>query len=71
MGDFNIDLMDYENDTPTSNFLSLLFSRFLSPVYNISCCVTAPSAKLLDNIFLKRSIKSSKANFIFQFNFAK
>ncbi|XP_065568937.1 uncharacterized protein LOC136032597 [Artemia franciscana] len=27
MGDFNIDLMEYENDAPTSNFLSLLFSR--------------------------------------------
>ena len=60
MGDFNIDLMEYENDAPTSNFLSLLFSRFLSPVCNIPSRMTASSAKLIDNIFLTRSVTSSK-----------
>ena len=60
VGDFNIDLMEYENDTLTSNFLSPLFSRFLSPVCNIPSRVTAFSAKFIDRIFLTRSVTSSK-----------
>ena len=60
VNDFLYDLMEYENDTPTSNFLSLLFSRFLSPVCNIPSRVTISSAKLIENIFLTRLVTSSK-----------
>ena len=46
MGDFNIDLIEYGNDSSASNFL--LFSRLFSHVCNIPSRGTASSAKLID-----------------------
>ena len=50
MGDFNINLMNYETDNPTSHFLDNVCSSSLFPYINIPTRHTSRAKTLLDNI---------------------
>ena len=51
LGDFNVDLLHYESNNPTSEFLDLMFSASLTPQVTIPTCLTVHSKTLIDNIF--------------------
>ena len=50
MGDFNINLMNYEIENPTSHFHDNVCSNSFFPYINIPTCHTSQSKTLLDNI---------------------
>ena len=51
MGDFNLDLLHYENHIPTQEFMNSLFLHLFLPLINRPTRFTAHSATLIDNIF--------------------
>ena len=51
MGDFNLNLFQYENHIPTQEFMNTLFSHLFLPLINRPTRLTAHSATLIDNIF--------------------
>lgn len=52
VGDFNLDLLKYNNHLPTSEFYDLMFSYSFLPVITKPTRVTDSSATLIDNIFI-------------------
>ena len=50
IGDFNINLMNYETDNPTFPFLDNIFSNSFFPYINIPTRHTSQSKTLIDNI---------------------
>ena len=50
IGDFNINLMNYETDNPTSHFLDNICSNSFFPYINIPAHHTSRSKTLIDNI---------------------
>ena len=55
MGDFNLDLLNIENNThtPTANFLNNLCSYSFQPCITIPTRVTETTSTLIDNFFVK------------------
>ena len=51
-GDFNINLLNSSNHTPTAEFLELLFSFSFFPTINKPTRITSTSATIIDNIFM-------------------
>ena len=51
MGDFNINLINYDSNNPTSQFLDDICSNSFFPYINISTRHTPRSKTLIDNIF--------------------
>ena len=51
MGDFNINLLNYESHTQTNDFLDLMYSFSLYPLIDKPTRVTSHSSTLIDNIF--------------------
>ena len=51
MGDFNLDLLQYNHHTPTQEFIDTLFSFAFIPLMSNPTCLTYNSATLIDNIF--------------------
>ena len=51
MGNFNINLLNYENHTPTSDFLNTFFTNHLQPLILQPTRVTSSTSTLIDNIF--------------------
>ena len=51
MGDFNVDLLKYENNTYTADFLDKIYSTFLIPQTTSPTRITPRSKTLIDNIF--------------------
>ena len=51
LGDFNIDLLNYNSNTPTTNFVNLLFSKQFLPYIIHPSRVSGNSSTLIDNIF--------------------
>ena len=51
LGDFNADLLKYDSDSDTSDFLDLMFSNALLPLISSPTRVTPTSQTLIDNIF--------------------
>ena len=51
LGDFNIDLLHYENDNHTRDFLDQMYTSSLSPQITIPTRITSRSKTLIDNIF--------------------
>lgn len=49
-GDFNINLVNGENHSPTADFINVLFSSYFYPVITKPTSVTHNSATLIDNI---------------------
>ena len=59
MGDFNIDLLIYEKDTPTNEFINMMFSHHLQPSVLHPTRITDTSATLIDNIFVSNASDSN------------
>lgn len=59
MGDFNLDLLHYNNHTPTQEFIDTLFSYAFYPLISKPTRVTSHSATLIDNIFTNQPAKCS------------
>ena len=51
LGDFNVDLLHYESNNPTREFLDLMFSASLTPQITIPTRLAIHSRTLIDNIF--------------------
>ena len=51
VGDFNINLINSENHTATTNFVELLFSFDMYPLINKPTRISFDTATLIDNIF--------------------
>ena len=51
MGDFNINLLNYENHTPKSDFLNTLFVNHLQPLILNQQELLTQHQPLIDNIF--------------------
>ena len=51
MGDFNLDLLQYNHHVPTREFIDSLFSHAFSPLISSPTRLTSYSATLIDNIF--------------------
>ena len=51
MGDFNLDLLQYNHHVPTQDFMECLFSHAFLPLISIPTRLTSYSATLIDNIF--------------------
>ena len=51
MGDFNVDLLKYEDDTNTADFLDKIYSTSLIPQITSPTRITPRSKTLIDNIF--------------------
>ncbi len=52
LGDFNIDMLKFDNDANTGNFIDLLSSEGFRPLILQPTRVTSDSATLIDNIFI-------------------
>ena len=51
MGDFNIDLLKYEKDHNTADFLDQMYSASVAPHITSPTWITSHSRTLIDNIF--------------------
>ena len=51
MGDYNVNLMNYESHDLTANFVDTIYSYYYVPLINRPTRVTQHSASLIDNIF--------------------
>ena len=51
MGDFNLDLLQYNHHVPTQEFIDSLFSHAFLPLISNPTRLTSYSATLIDNIF--------------------
>ena len=52
MGDFNIDLLKYDTEKDSADFLDSTYASFLLPYISTPSRVTPRSKTLIDNIFL-------------------
>ena len=52
MGDFNLDLLQYDNSNDVSNFLETVISNSFFPYISLPTRVTSHSKTVIDNIFL-------------------
>ena len=50
-GDFNLDLLKYNNNLPTKRFMAMMFSLGMFPLISKPSRITDVSATLIDNIF--------------------
>ena len=51
MGDFNIDLLKYDTEKDSADFLDSMYASFLLPYISTPSRVTPRSKTLIDNIF--------------------
>ena len=51
LGDFNADLLKYDQNSNISDFLDLMYSSLLLPHIFSPTCTTSSSATLIDNVF--------------------
>ena len=58
-GDMNLDLLKYQNHSPTSDYLDLMMSHALLPCITRPTRIAHSSATLIDHIFSKASITVS------------
>ena len=60
MGDFNINLPNFENHHPTNNFLETLYSYSLTPLITKPTRITENTATLIDNVFTNNSVSDRR-----------
>ena len=53
MGDFNLNLMNYQSSTKTGEFLDSIYSNMFHPLISHPSRITSHTATLIDNIFTK------------------
>ena len=51
LGDWNINLLNYESHNYTADFIDMLYSYSFAPVINRPTRITASTASIIDNIF--------------------
>ena len=51
MGDFNVNILNCENDKDTSEFIDLMYASLFYPTINIPTRITSTSKTLIDNLF--------------------
>ena len=61
MGDFNINLLNYNNDKDTTTFLDTMFSNSFSPFITLPTRVGNTSETLIDNIFYNKPLNDMTA----------
>ncbi len=59
MGDFNINLMNYDNHAQTNDFINLMFSHHLQPSVLHPTRITDTTSTLIDNIFVNTAVDSN------------
>ena len=52
MGDFNINLLNYDSDKDTTNFVDTMYALSFYPTINTPTQITATSKTLIDNIYI-------------------
>ena len=50
-GDFNLDLLKYQNHSPTTEFINLNLALSYIPQINRPTCITKETATIIDNFF--------------------
>ena len=58
-GDFNMKLLDFEQNKKVQNFLNIMFGHSMMPVINKPARVTKNTATAIDHIFIN-SVTTSK-----------
>ena len=58
-GNFNMNLLDFEQNKKVQNFLNIMFGHSMIPVINKPTRVTKNTATAIDNIFIN-SVTTSK-----------
>ena len=61
MGDFNINLLNYENENKITEFLDGMCSNSFLPFITIPTRITPRSRTLIDNIFYNGTIQNTTA----------
>ena len=61
MGDFNIDLLKYQQHKSTNDFLDTMFSHSLLPMMNRPTRLTSHTSTCIDNIFCNSFIKNNQS----------
>ena len=61
LGDWNINLLNYESHSLTAEFVDMLFSYGFSPTINRPTRITASTASLIDNIFTNNQSESLRS----------
>ena len=64
MGDFNINLLNYQSNNLTGEFIDIMYSNLLCPLINGPTRITSHTATLIDNI-LTNNIDSDIVNGLF------
>lgn len=63
MGDFNLDLLQYNHHVPTQEFIDgLLYSHVFSPLISIPTRLTSYSATLIDNMIFTNNLSQNAFN---------
>ena len=52
MGDLNINLLNYDSDKDTTNFVDTMYALSFYPTINTPTQITATSKTLIDNIYI-------------------
>ena len=58
MGDFNINLINYNDDKNTGNFLNTMFSYSFSPYITTPTIITRNTKTLIDNIYYNKPLNN-------------
>ena len=64
MGNFNINILNYNSDKDTTDFIDTMYASSLSPTINTPTRITATSKTLIDNIFYDFTKKISAGNIL-------
>ena len=64
-GDLNINLINFNNHSPTNEFLNSLISHSFLPLITLPSRITQNSANLLDNIFTNKSSDHYQSGLIY------
>ena len=64
-GDFNIDLLKYDSNMPTTDYVNCIFSQSFLPTINKPKMVTDTSATLIDNIATDANLQNSISSIIY------
>ena len=59
MGDFNIDLLKYDNHTPSNDFINMMFSYHFQPSILHPTRITDSSSTIIDNIYVNNATESN------------
>ena len=65
LGDFNINLLQFESHVPTANFLNSMLSFGLIPAINKPTRITNTSKTLIDNIFTNCNVFGGKSALLY------